>query len=322
MKKILKSVASSLLISILILGTASAGGGGMYYPTYDSPLKDINSLVISPDIKKIISENLVSIINNNIEEDWEFNNKTFYTKKFKANVVIPEDLKMYIKSSYIWVSKNFAPVPYEGMGGGGDTKEVVVTASDIQENVNHLKINLDINNIPGDVILDRTLIDSYIINQYGDSFMGALYLELTDGTTIPFSNNFSFYISKNNNEWKKAHLTNLYYVNNTFAGYANIQSLLEKVFEKLSQNKTTTQYIAILEKVIEKIDAKIKKIEESQNKVVESITKEEDFAKFVKPYGKVIENLNIYNDIKYQVASEVKTKQSKGIIEELFWKDF
>lgn len=310
-------VLSSIVLGLFSISSVFAGGGGLYYPTYDSPLKDINTLVVSPDIKKIISENLVTIINNTIEEDWDFNNKTFYTKKFKANVSIPEDLKVYIKSAYIGVSRNFAPIAYEGMGGW-DTKNTVVTASDVEEMVNHIKINLDVKNIPGDVVLDRTLVDKYIVNQYGDSFMWALYLEFTDGTTVPFSNTFSFYMAGNNNDGKKSHLTNLYYVENPYTGYANIQSLLEKVFEKLSQNKTTNEYIAILEKTIEKIDAKMKKIEESQNKVAESIVKEEDFKKFVKTYGKVMETYNMLNDIKYQVGSEVKTKQSKGIIEELF----
>jgi hypothetical protein len=62
----------------------------------------------------------------------------------------------------------------------------------------------------------------------------------------------------------------------------------------------------------------MKTIEVAQKKVTESIQKEEDFTKFIKAYWATVERFNLLNDIKYNIGSEIKTKQSEGLIEEIF----
>ncbi|NUJ97797.1 hypothetical protein HGA92_03370 [Candidatus Gracilibacteria bacterium] len=316
MKNIQKLFLVGIVSSLLIFQNTFAGGGGIAPTGYTDSLKNIADLVKDSETKKIITDNIVSIISNNIQENSDYNIKNFYTKKLKLNVEIPEALKAKIQKAYIGLGVN-QQIYYDGMGGGEGGSQVA-TPLDVTEGINHIKIELKTSEIPGEVLLQREIFNKYIANEYGDSFMGTLYLELMDGTTIPFSNSFYIYIQANTNNGKGQHLQNLYYQENSYNGYANIYDLLKAVFEKIKVGKTTNEYIAVLEKAIDKANEKMKAIESAQKKVTDSIQKEEDFAKFIRAYGATVERFNLLNDIKYNIGSEIKTKQSEGLIEEIF----
>gem|GEM_PF-1851652 len=58
-------------------------------------------MVKNIETKKIITDNLGSIINNNIQEEYNHNNNNFYTKKLILDIEIPELLKSKIQKAYI-----------------------------------------------------------------------------------------------------------------------------------------------------------------------------------------------------------------------------
>lgn len=315
MKNIQKLFLVGIVSSLLIFQNTFAWWG--IAPTwYTDSLKNVADLVKDSETKKIITDNIVSIISNNIQENSDYNIKNFYTKKLKLNVEIPEALKAKIQKAYIGLGVN-QQIYYDGMGWGEGWSQVA-TPLDVTEWINHIKIELKTSEIPWEVLLQREIFNKYIANEYGDSFMGTLYLELMDGTTIPFSNSFYIYIQANTNNWKGQHLQNLYYQENSYNWYANVYDLLKAVFEKIKVGKTTNEYIAVLEKAMDKANEKMKAIESAQKKVTDSIQKEEDFAKFIKAYWATVERFNLLNDIKYNIGSEIKTKQSEGLIEEIF----
>jgi hypothetical protein len=133
--------------------------------------------------------------------------------------------------------------------------------TEISTNSKELKIDFNKDSLPTEVKLTRSQLDSFITDQYGASFNGKLVLELTDGTKLPYSNMVYLYMSKDNTDGKLAHLSNLYYVQNPSAGWANTTDLLKKAFEKLQAKYTKTfDYITVLEKVSKRIDTKIESI--------------------------------------------------------------
>jgi hypothetical protein len=315
----MKKFVTTGLVSILTLSSISwAYAWGLMAPNFTYDQSDLNQVVESikdEAVKDIVSKNLLPASQNNINEDWDFNNKNYYSKKLTLSVSIPDALKEKISSVYIslWVAQN-TPMPMY------DAK--MSTSTDTSTNSKELKIDLNKDSLPTEVKLTRAELDKFITDQYGASFNGKLVLELTDGTQLPYSNMVYLYMSKDNTDGKIAHLSNLYYSQNPSAGWANTADLLKKAFEKLqAKYPKTYDYISILEKVSKKIDSKIESIKTEQNKLVESIRGEEDFPKLVDPASKLADKSTILNDIKYQVASEIKTKQSEGIIDEIFAED-
>jgi len=111
-----------------------------------------------------------------------------------------------------------------------------------------------------------------------------LYIELEDGTILPFSNTFYIYINANTHEGKSTHLQNLYYQENNYMGYADVYSLLQKIFEQLREKLSLKDYIALLNRAIDRAGEKMTNLEEAQKKATSSIEKEEDFSKIVKSY--------------------------------------
>lgn len=306
-----------MIFSLLFAQITWAWGG--IYPSYQSPLAQLADSVEDPEIKKIISENIVTIINNNIQEDYQYNPSHFYTKKLAINVEIPEKLKNKIKSIFLGMNVNQV-MYYDGIGGAwwGDSGETIISPEDINPQLNHINIPLSKNNIPWEITIERAIFDNYFSNEYGDSFLGVLYIELEDGTILPFSNTFYIYINANTHEWKSSHLQNLYYQENNYMGYADVYSLLQKLFEQLREKLSLKDYITLLNRAIDRASEKMTILEEAQKKATNSIEKEEDFSKIVKSYWATVERYNTLNDIRYQIASEVKTKESESIIEDLF----
>jgi hypothetical protein len=45
-------------------------------------------------------------------------------------------------------------------------------------------------------MLERSDIEKYLTNDYGDSFNGYLVLEFAEGVKIPFTNTFYIYLQK------------------------------------------------------------------------------------------------------------------------------
>lgn len=307
----MKRLALLAIVSALTFtGLSANAGGGIAMPIwYDNPISTYIQSMEDGDIKDALLNNLLTISNNSVVEDWEYNNTHFYTKQLTTSIVIPEDLKSKVTRAYIGFSAS-EPMMYDTMSA--------IPATPVQGE-NHLQIDLSLDALSGTVKVNRTDLDAYINNDYGTSFMGTVYVEFGDDITVPLSNTFWLYVQKDNVEGKKAHLTNLYYTQNQYMGYANIYELLQKVFEKIEKKLgSTVKYIAALEGVIKKIDEKLVKIEATQKAMAEGITSEDDFAGKVKDFGTHMQKYNLLNDIKYNVANEIQTKQSEGVIDELF----
>jgi hypothetical protein len=283
--------------------------------TYDnSDMSTVLESIQDKDLKDLIAKNALTASQNNISEDWEFNNKNYYTKKLTLSISIPEAIKPKVTSAYIslWVgSSMMMPMADSTVKSDADTSSMT-----------EYKIAINKDSIPKELKLSRSDLDKYVIDQYGASFNGKLILELSDGTKLPYSNMVYLYVSKDNTDGKIAHLSNLYYATNPSNGWANTQELLKKIFEKLQAKfPKANDYIAVLEKVAKKIDARLVSIKSEQGSIASSINSENDFTGYVEKGAKLMDKSTILNDIKYQLASEIKTKQSEGMIDEIFSDD-
>lgn len=283
---------------------------GYSQPTFTSYYDQIDD----ENVKNILERNALTLSANYISEDYDYNSRHFFTKKLTANIVLPQEIREIAKSVFVAFKLQDGPVMYDRAMDWTDISETSTSG-------NIIKINVNLDDLDT-ITFKRDDFESLIQNEYGNSFAGALYIELEDGKVVPVSNTAWLYLQKNNTEGKKSHLTNLYYVEYPYNGYANMYELLQKVFPKLQKKYgSTAKYLAALEKAMGKIDEKVEKITAIQNAMVESIHTEEDFAGKVKDFGTYMEKLNLYNDLKYNIGTEIKTKQSEGIIEEIFGDD-
>lgn len=313
-----KYIVLGITLLSILAGTSSTYAGGWFFGfTYDQT--DVNQVVDSikdASLKDIVSKNLLQIAQNSINEDYDYNNKTYYTKKLLVTVSIPEELKNKVTSAYIslWAVSNIpSPIMYDAKSS--------TTTTDTSSNT-ELKIDINKDSIPTEIKIKRSDLDTYVKDPSGASFNGKLILVLTDGTKLPYSNIISFYIMKDNNDGKIAQLSTLYYTTNPSSGWANTAELLKQAFDKLSAKyPKVLDYTAALEKVSKKIDTKIISLQTEQTKLVSGIYSEEDFPKLIDPAAKIADKLNILNDIKYQISSEIKTKQSQWIIDDIFSED-
>lgn len=318
MKKIIHLWLISFLTITSISGTYAWGGwltGANF--TYDqSDLTQSVEWIADKDLKNIISKNLLSASQNSITEDWDYNNKNYYTKKLLLSIHIPDGLKEKVNSAYIilWVNQNPIMPMYDS--------KITPTSIDSSSNTAEYKIDIDKNSIPSEIKIVRSDFDKYIKDPNGASFNGKLVLELIDGTNLPYSTMANFYLTKDNVDGKLAQLSSLYYAQNPSAGWANTQDLLKVAFQKLQEKyKKPIDYITILEKVLKKVDSRLESVKTEQTKLVEWIRSEEDFPKLVEPASKLADKSTILTDIKYQIASEIKTKQSEEIINDIFSED-
>ncbi len=294
MKKLQKLFLVGIVSSLLMQNTF-AWGGEIDYST--SPLNNIADLVKNSETKKIISNNIASIINNNIQEEYNYNNYHFYTKKLILDIGIPELLKNKIQKAYIAFSTQSNP------------GEIIITK-------NIKKID-NTSEFARTIVLDKEIFDKYLSNDYGDSFLWTFYIVLNDGTVLPFSNSLYLYIPGNIADGKLQIISNIYAQKNSFYSPVPIIDLLQKIFLKFQEGKTGNEYIAILEKAIEKIDGKIKPIEEERTKIANSIQKEEDFTKFIN-FWATIERYNTFNEIRSNIGWEIRAKQNEWLIDEIF----
>lgn len=312
MKKFLVLLATAF--STLSFTNSALAGGAMMYTYNNSDLTAVIESIQDKDLKDLIEKNSLTSSQNNIMEDWDFNNKNYYTKKLTLNLSIPEAIQSKVTSAYIslWV----------GQTNIGPMMDMKMSDGTTMEATNEYKIMLNKNSLEKEVRLSRADLDKFITDQYGASFNGKLIIELTDGTKLPYSNMFYLYMSKDNVDGKISHISNLYYANNPNNGWANTTELLKKVFERLqAKYPKAYDYITVLERVAKKIDTLTSNIKSEQIKIAESIRSEEDFPKYIESGTKLMEKMNILNDIRYQVSSEIKTKQSEGIIDEIFAED-
>jgi hypothetical protein len=83
------------------------------------------------------------------------------------------------------------------------------------------------------------------------------------------------------------------------------------VFDKYSSKMKVIDYLNFLTKASERVDKKMKSTEAEMAIMTDGINSEEDFEKYVEKYGKLNDRWTIMNDIKYQLGTELKTKQSE-----------
>lgn len=315
-----KYIVLWITLMSIIAGTTSTYAGGGFFGSFTYDQTDLNQVVDSikdTDIKSIVQKNILQATQNTITEDWEYDNKNYYTKKLLLAITIPNDLKSKVSSAYIslWASSNIpTPIMYNKKDSDTWSTEVDTTSS------TEFKINLDKNNIPTEVMLSRNDLEKYIKGNDGASFNGKLVLELTDGTVLPFSSMGYLYIQKDWNDAKIAQLSNLYYTANpNTSGWVNTQDLLKSAFDNLSKKYTKLDdYVTVLTKIINKIDTLSTGLKSQQTALVSKIIKEDDFKPLIDSAQKLADKIALLDDIKYQISSEIKTKQSQNIIDDLF----
>lgn len=315
MKKLSLKAISYILLSSMTLSPFAVSAGGEWYG-YDaySQLSSIEELVSEKKIKDILKENILSIMGNTISEDWEYNNMHFYTKNILLDIDVPEALLMKIKKGYIGFTSWDNFYVYDDYG-----YEKEKTALDIVQGKNNVRIDLDITEIPTEITLERETFDPYIDSEYGNSFVGTLFLELTDGSVIPFSNSYYIYFNADSSEGKLSQLSNMYYTLYPYDGYPDLTELLKKYFERLeARTGSIAAYITALEKIQERVAEMTTQYEEAQGKLAEAVNSEEDFVNQVETYGKIMQRYNILSDLKWRIGTEIQTRNSEGILEELF----
>jgi len=252
---------------------------------------------------------------NSISEDWDYNSTHFYTKNITLNIDMPEALLMKVKKAYIGFTVQEGGYVYDSYYEMGSEMKAV----DVVQGKNNIRIDLDAANIPSEITLDREDFGPYITNEYGESFMGSLFLELTDGSVIPFSNPYYLYFNADTPEGKLSQLSNMYYTLHPYDGYPDLEKLLQKYFDKLEAKAgNISAYITALEKIQEKVVDMTTQYEDAQKALGNKIQSEEDFEAQVDTYGKIMQRYNILSDLKWRISTEIQTRNSEGILEELF----
>lgn len=81
---------------------------------------------------------------------------------------------------------------------------------------------------------------------------------------------------------------------------------------------SVAKYVEALGRISEKVDTMTQKYETAQGELAKDINSEEDFATQVELYGKIMQRYNIMTDLKWRLSTEIQTRNSEGVLDELF----
>ncbi len=315
MKKIVVSIA--LLMSMWMSTSVSFAGGEMmmedsYNPYYEPQLRLESLLNATKDrtIKKIFEDNFEMIAQNTVYENYEYNSLHFENKQVSYSLFIPQKLQSKVRNITVEIKNSFVDylVPFE----------------DAKIMNNDIPVELEINvseyeweTISGNIDISKDMF--WELAEFWNSFTLQAYITLSDRTIVPYSQLGYIYVYGNWIEWIKTSLSNAYYNSQINIWYPDIQRLLQTAFSKLEQESASTEiYLSTLAKIEEKANIMIENYTQIWDTIAENVTNEETFQDNIEMYWKNMMKINTLNDALWQIRTEIETRKSVDIIDELF----
>jgi hypothetical protein len=153
----------------------------------------------------------------------------------------------------------------------------------------------------------------------GNTFQLQAYITLTDGSILPYSQIWYIYMYGSGIEGVKFDFTNAFYSANQKIWYADTTRLLRNAFDKLETKiNSLKDYLVILEKVSQKATSLSEQYTALGDEIAGKVTDDESFQENVEIYWRNMMKVNVLNDAMWQIRTEIETRKSADIIDELF----
>lgn len=254
----------------------------------------------------------VIIRNNNIVSDYEYNNKTYYTKKITTkDLVIPEEVTKKAKRIYFLVEEGYSPIFYN--------KEMWAVAEDttnVKKEYNYKIVDFT----PWKTEYTFKTVDLVKDLKDGEyrSVNITLVAEFSDTEKLYLSNTAYVNISD-----KQGVLETLKYAKDptwtSYFGYYDTESI-GKYLEKLGEKMTREKFKATLTKVQAKLKTLVTKNEETKKQIIKAITKESDFDANLDKYILYTETSNLLNNVSSATMNQLQKLRSYDLIDSVFGK--
>lgn len=286
-----------------------------YYGGLD--LEEMLKASKSPTADRLIKDNFETISQNTVYEDYDYNSTHFLTRGLNYSLFIPDGLEDKIKSIEVKVKQQqynyMEPMMY-------DTANSLPT---IEEKEIPVDIEIDTIETTGEMLYGNIVLDKKdleLSSENGTSFTLQVYLKLIDGSSVPYSQFGYMYVNPVNTDGVKSDLMNAYYYQSAVSyGYPDVSRMLAVAFEKAEKKAgSLEEYIAVLKKALEKSETLVEKYNTQQDEIAMKVHDEESFAAQVEAFGKIMQKTNILNDAKWQIQTEILSRENSDVINELF----
>lgn len=315
MKKIVMSLA--LLMSMwMSIAPSFASGWEMIsnatYNPYDNGLSlDIlKNAAKNSSIKKILEDNYKMIAQNSVYENYEYNSTHYISKQISYTLFIPDRLMSKVRSISVEIKNNYMDyaTPFYDI----ETKQSVIPVEIIIDTK-----SFDGESVTWTIVLTREQFE--VTNELGNTFQLQAYITLTDGSILPYSQIWYIYMYGSGIEGVKFDFTNAFYSANQKIWYADTTRLLRNAFDKLeTKTNSLKDYLVILEKVSQKATSLSEQYTALGDEIAGKVTDDESFQENVEIYWRNMMKVNVLNDAMWQIRTEIETRKSADIIDELF----
>jgi len=307
-----KAILITLATSWLLL-TWNTYAGGEMMTTQDMPVTNLTSSYETWTLVSDLSLKYDLIIrNNNINSDYEYNNKTYYTKKISTeNLVVPDEIKQKAKRIYFLVEEWNSPIFYNKTMWAAEDQ-----STDVKKEYNYKIVDFT----PWKTEYTFNTIDLVKDLKDGEykSVTITLIAELSDTDKLYLSNSAYINIAD-----KQSILEQLNALKDptwtSYYGYYDTDSIgkyLEKLWEKMSRE----EYKKTLTKVQTKLKSLLTKNEDSKKEILKSIAKETDFNTNLDKYTLYSETNNLLSNVSSATLGQIQKLRSYDLIDWIFGK--
>lgn len=251
------------------------------------------------------------IRNNNILSDYEYNNKTYYTKKILTDdLVIPAEISKKAKRIYFLVEEWNSRIFYNKEMWGMAKDEI----SDVKKEYNYKTV--EFNEWKTKYIFNTSdLVKDFKEGEY-KSVNITLVAELSDKEKIYLSNTEYISIEDKASVLEKLkELKDTAWTSNYW--YYDPESI-EKYLEKSGEKMTRENYKKALTKVQIKLKSLITKNEDNKTQIFKSITKETDFEGNIEKYSNYSEVNNLLTNVSSATINQLQKLRSYELIDSIF----
>ena len=274
-------------------------------------LESLLKWVQDESIKSILTENFEMISQNTIYENYGFNALSYKNRQFDYSIFIPEVLSEKVASIKIEIEKSYY------------NNNTIFWLEKSQEDSLLVEVIIKSKDFVGETISDSINIsrDMFVIPEWIDSewFTIQLSIVLDDETIIPYSQSWYIYINGKTLQGKKWDLMNAYYIMNQNIWYPDVSSLMKAAFKNLEDwTASLESYLYMLERVSLRADVLIQRYTAQGDEIAKNVISQQSFEENIDPYGKSVTRVNLLNDALRQIKSEIETRKSTDIINELF----
>jgi hypothetical protein len=97
---------SKFLASFLVLGLTASFNSATYAMVIPvDPVENITESTVDSNIEELFKKYEITLRNNKITPDTYYNESNYFTKKIKINIVIPDELKEELKSTFFTIEE-------------------------------------------------------------------------------------------------------------------------------------------------------------------------------------------------------------------------